>query len=135
MVLFGSSAPLIVDVNLVLQYISLVLLIVGYVKKKPFKTHGNLMVLLLLITVSTTVTIMAPRLFITLSSYGQMIFAHVILGILAMCLGIIFTFRYIRALQNNTPLICGSKNMMRLALLLWIIPILGGTMAYVTLYL
>ncbi|MGY5879722.1 MAG: hypothetical protein RTV31_05700 [Candidatus Thorarchaeota archaeon] len=135
MVLFGSSAPIFVDVNLILQYVTLVLLVVGYVKRKPFKTHGYIMLSVLLITVGTTLLVMAPRLFVTLSSYGYPIFAHAILGTITILLGALFSSRFILALRNNTPLKCGTKNWMRLTLILWIIPVLAGTMMYVTLYL
>lgn len=135
MVLLGSSAPILVDINLILQYITLILLIVGYVKRKPFKTHGYLMLLVLVITVSTTLTIMAPRLLATFSVYGYLIIGHASIGIISMLLGILFSARFILALRNNKPLTCGTKNMMRLALILWIIPIFAGTMLYFTLYI
>jgi len=60
MVLFGSSAPIFVDINLILQYVTLVLLVIGYIKTKPFKTHGNLMLIVLFIIVSTTILTMGP---------------------------------------------------------------------------
>jgi hypothetical protein len=135
MVLFGSSAPLLIDVNLILQYVTLILLIVGYVKRKPFKTHGYIMLLVLLITVGTTIAIMAPRILIALGSYGYPIIVHAALGITSILLGSLFAFRFITAIRNKKPLTCGTKNIMRLALILWIMPILAGTMMYVTLYI
>jgi uncharacterized membrane protein YozB (DUF420 family) len=135
MVLFGSSAPLLSDINLILQYVTLVLLIVGYVKRKPFKTHGYIMLTVLLITIGTTIAVMAPALFVAAGIYGYPAIAHAALGITAMLLGTLFAFRFITALRNGKPLMCGTKNMMRLALILWIIPILSGTMIYITLYM
>jgi asparagine N-glycosylation enzyme membrane subunit Stt3 len=135
MILFGSSAGILVDVNLMLQYVTLVLLIIGYVKRKPFKTHGYIMLSVLIITVVTTLVIMAPRLFITFDSYGFPIVVHSILGTSTIILGALFASRFIIAIRNNRPLTCGTKNMMRLALILWIIPIIAGTMMYITLYL
>ena len=135
MVLSGSSAPLLVDVNLILQYITLVLLIIGYVKRKPFKTHGYIMVIVLLITVGATLLIMAPRIWVTFAVYGYLIIFHATLGTLSMILGTVFAIRFIIATRNQQPLVCGSKNWMRLALILWIIPILAGTAMYFTLYM
>jgi hypothetical protein len=135
MILFGSSAGILVDVNLMLQYVTLVLLIIGYVKRKPFKTHGYIMLSVLIITVVTTLVIMAPRLLITFDSYGFPIVVHAILGTSTIILGALFASRFIIAIRNNRPLTCGTKNMMRLALILWIIPIIAGTMMYITLYL
>jgi len=130
MILFGSSAPLLVDVNLILQYLTLILLIVGYVKRKPFKTHGYLMLVVLLITLGTTLLIMVPRLVLAYGVFGYLIVAHAIVGIIAILLGSLFASRFILAIRNNKPLTCGTKNMMRLALLLWIIPIIAGTWMY-----
>jgi len=135
MVLFGSSAPLLVDINLVLQYITLVLLILGYIKRRPFKTHGQIMITVLLITAGTALLIMAPRIWITFAAYGFPIIFHAILGSLTIVLGAVFAIRFIIATRNQQPLLCGTKNWMRLALILWLIPILAGTMMYFTLYL
>jgi hypothetical protein len=135
MILFGSSAPLLVDINILLQYITLSLLIVGYIKRKPFKTHGQIMLLVLLITIGTTIFIMAPRLATSYSTHGSIILAHTSIGLLSMILGGVFAIRFIVAIRKNTPLQCGTKNWMRLALILWLIPILAGTGLYVTTYL
>jgi uncharacterized membrane protein YozB (DUF420 family) len=135
MILFGSSADILVDCNLIFQYLTLVLLVIGCVKRKPFKTHGTIMLSVLVITIGTTILLMAPRLLITFSSYGTPIIVHAILGTSTIILGTLFAGRFIIAVRNNKPLTCGTKNLMRLALILWIIPIIAGTMMYITLYL
>jgi predicted ferric reductase len=135
MVLFGSSAPFLSDINLILQYITLVLLVIGYIKRKPFKTHGYLMIIVLLITVGTTLAIMAPALLIAFSVYGYLMLAHAAIGTIAMILGCLFAIRFILAVRNQKPLTCGTKTMMRLALILWVMPMLSGTIEYVILYL
>ncbi|TFH08505.1 MAG: hypothetical protein E4H14_06300 [Candidatus Thorarchaeota archaeon] len=134
MVLFGSSAPILVDINLILQYVTLFLLVVGYVKRKPFKTHGYIMLSVLLITVGTTIFLMAPRSFITFDAYGVPIVFHASLGIVTILLGALFASRFILAMRNETPLMCGTKNWMRLALVMWIIPVFLGSMMYFALY-
>lgn len=130
MILFGSSAPLLIDVNLILQYFTLIMLIVGYIKRKPFKTHGYLMLVVLITTLGTTILIMAPRLFYAYGFFGYLIVAHAMIGIVAILLGSLFASRFILAIRNNKPLTCGTKNMMRLAILLWIIPMVAGTWMY-----
>ncbi len=132
--LFGTAATLLIDFNLILQYIVLILLVVGYVKRKPLKNHGYLMMTVLLISVGTTLLIMAPRFLDTYTTYGPMVLAHMIGGIITMLLTAVFTFRFIRALRNENPLACGTKYWMWLAFILWLIPIFGGTMLYFTLY-
>lgn len=133
--LLSTTAPILVDINLILQYVTLILLIIGYVKRKPFKTHGYIMLSVLLITVGTTIFIMAPRILIAFASYGYPILVHAILGISSIILGTLFASRFIIAIRNQKPLTCGTKNMMWLALVLWIIPIFAGTIMYVTLYM
>lgn len=132
--LFGTAAPILIDINLVLQYITLILLVVGYIKKKPFKTHGYIMLSMLLITVGTTLLVMAPRLLMTYTSYGPTVIVHASFGIVCILLGTLFSYRFITAVRNEKPLLCGTKNMMRLAFILWLVPILAGTMMYVALY-
>ncbi|MHA2083616.1 MAG: hypothetical protein ACXABD_07670 [Candidatus Thorarchaeota archaeon] len=132
--LFGTSAEILVDINLILQYTTLILLLVGYVKRKTFKNHGYTMMVVLVITVGTTVLVMAPRLLATFAVYGPFIFVHSAIGILSMLLGALFSFRFIVAIQNEKPLLCGTKNMMRLAFILWVGPIISGTLMYFTLY-
>ena len=132
---FGTTAPIIVDINLILQYVTLALLVIGYIKRKPFKTHAYIMLSVLFITAGTTIFIMAPRILIAFASYGYPILAHAVLGILTILLGTLFASRFIVAIRNQKPLTCGTKNMMRLALVLWIIPIFAGTIMYVTLYM
>ncbi|TFG07136.1 hypothetical protein EU522_01010 [Candidatus Thorarchaeota archaeon] len=132
--LFGTSASILVDINLILQYITLVLLIIGWVKKKPYKQHGYLMMVVLVITLVTTIAIMAPSLLVTYETYGVTIVVHAVFGITAMILGTLFAYRFIAAMRKGEPLLCGTKNLMRFAFLLWLIPILGGTVAYISMY-
>ncbi|MFW9834118.1 MAG: hypothetical protein ACFFEK_09000 [Candidatus Thorarchaeota archaeon] len=133
--LFGTAAPILVDINLILQYLTLVLLIVGYLKTKPRKTHGYLMMVVFLLTIGTTVFVMAPRILFALSNYGYIVLAHAGVGITAMLLGTLFGLNFGMALSNKQPLVCGSKKMMRVAFILWLLPILSGTLTYVGLYL
>ncbi|MFW9786492.1 MAG: hypothetical protein ACFFE2_01610 [Candidatus Thorarchaeota archaeon] len=131
----GTTAPLLVDVNLILQYLTLILLIVGYVKRKPLKTHGYIMLLVLLIGILTTFAVMAPSLLPTAAIFGVAVFGHAAAGTIAMLLGVLFTYRFVIALRNEQPLSCGKKRNMRIALILWIVLVLFGTMIYLSLYL
>jgi uncharacterized membrane protein YozB (DUF420 family) len=135
MVLFGNSAPILADINLILQYITLVLLIVGYVNRKPRKTHGYIMLSVFLITVGTTIAIMAPAILIAPSFYGLPTYIHAIVGTLAILFGSLFIYRFITAMRNQKPLVCGTKNIMRIAVILWIVQILEGTLMYAVLYM
>jgi hypothetical protein len=134
--LFGTIAPIFIDVNLILQYVTLVILIIGYFKTKPRKIHGYLMVLVLFITAITTILVMAPRLLIAIAAGGDpFAVLHASIGSLAIILGAVFASRFIIATTNKKPLVCGTKRMMRIAFILWILPIISGTTIYILLYL
>jgi uncharacterized membrane protein YozB (DUF420 family) len=135
MILFSSSAPLLSDINLVFQYITLVLLIAGYVERKPRKKHGYIMLSAFLITVATTIAIMAPAFLIAPSVYGLLTYIHIIIGTLAILFGALFVFRFITQMREKKPLVCGTKNIMRLAIIFWIAQILDGTLMYIMLYM
>jgi uncharacterized membrane protein YozB (DUF420 family) len=135
MILFGSSAILLSDINLVLQYVTLVLLIAGYVKRKRRKIHGYIMLFVFLITVGTTIGIMAPAIVIAPSFYPVQTNVHVIVGTVAIIFGALFVYRFVTAIRNQKPLTCGTKNVMRIAVVLWIAQVLEGTIMYIMLYL
>ena len=78
---------------------------------------------------------MAPRLLGAIDIYGYVPILHAGVGISAMLLGTFFAVNFIRALQTNKPLTCGTKNMMRLALILLILPVFSGTLMYATFYM
>lgn len=133
--LFGTTAPIIADLNLILQYVTLILLIFGYLKRKPRKTHAYVMTTMYLITITTTVLIMAPALILYSSFYGPILYLHAGVGIVCILLGTLFVSRFVKATRNKKPLVCGTKNVMRMTFILWLIPILSGTAVYITMYL
>ena len=92
--LFGTSADVLVDINLILQYVTLILLVFGYVKRRPLKNHGYIMMTVLLITVGTTLAVMAPRLLFVLGAYGPTIVVHAAIGIICILLGALFSTRF-----------------------------------------
>ncbi|MBN2230772.1 MAG: hypothetical protein JW779_14380 [Candidatus Thorarchaeota archaeon] len=134
MVLFGSSAELIIDINLIAQYLVLFLLILGFIKRKPFKTHGYLMLVMTIISVGTTLLIMGPSLILNFSTHPPTILVHSIVGLIAILIGALFNFKFFKAMKEKQPLMCGSKNFMRIAFVIWLIPILGGTFFYISTY-
>jgi hypothetical protein len=132
--IFGNTAPILVDINLILQYVVLILLIVGYVKRKPYKIHGRIMSIVTLLTFATILLIMSPSLVLNFGEYELTIFIHVGVGILATLLGFIFSLRFNKALRSGQPFTCGTRYQMWLTFILWLIPLLGGTFLYLTRY-
>jgi len=133
--IFGNSASIFVDLNLIAQMATLVLLVVGYTKKRSLKLHGRIMSTVTLITLVTILLVMGPSLVLEFRTYESTILIHAGAGSVATLLGLIFSVRFNRALRSGKPLYCGKKNMMRLAFILWLFPILGGTYLYLTRYI
>jgi hypothetical protein len=59
---------------------------------------------------------------------------HVAVGIIDILLGLLFSFRFLMALRSSQPLVCGTRGIMRLAFVLWIVPVFFGTFLYMTIY-
>ncbi|MFW9849156.1 MAG: hypothetical protein ACFFF4_08445 [Candidatus Thorarchaeota archaeon] len=133
--LFGTTAPILVDINLILQYVTLILLVSGYAKRNHRKIHGYIMMSVFLITLGTTLVIMAPRLLGTIEISGPIIIGHALIGICAMLFGTLFSFRFVTSTRAGKPLQCGTKNLMRLTFILWLFPVIFGTGTYLALYL
>jgi uncharacterized membrane protein YozB (DUF420 family) len=132
--IFGNSAELIVDINLIIQYVILVLLVIGYIKKKPYKSHGNLMLATTLLTLATILIIMAPRLVLYYTLYPPLIYVHAIIGVITIAIALLFNVRFVTALRGKQPLTCGTKTTMRIAVLIWLITLFGGTLIYLETY-
>ena len=134
MYLFGTSSSILFDINLIIQYIVLVILVVGVYKRGLRREHGRLMVAATSLNLITVFLIMAPALFLNLSLYNSTIFVHAALGMTVLLVSFVFIGRFGRAISTQSPLVCGSKNIMRLAIILWLLPLFGGTFVYLQLY-
>ncbi|MFX1607279.1 MAG: hypothetical protein ACFFDD_15440 [Promethearchaeota archaeon] len=132
--LFGNPASIIVDVNLIIQWVIFVFLLVGYLKRGELKTHGYLMVVTTIIGLITTLLVMAPSLVLNTSTLPITVYAHAIVGTIAILLGLLFSYRFLVALRNSQPLGCGNRRNMRIAFVLWIVPVFFGTYLYMIFY-
>ncbi|RDE17723.1 MAG: hypothetical protein C4K49_01430 [Candidatus Thorarchaeota archaeon] len=143
MVIFGSSAGIIFDVNLIIQTVLAILLVAGVVLKRPLKRHGNIMAIATLANVATILLIMLPSL---VRNFGAIIagpvttgilvtVAHVILGSATILLALLFGFRFFSATRNSKPLKCGTKRMMILSIVLWFVTLSAGLAFYYYYYL
>jgi uncharacterized membrane protein YozB (DUF420 family) len=133
--LFGTPADIIIDINLIIQYIVLLLLVVGYLRRRPLKNHGKIMASATLLNLATVFVIMAPALILNFASYPITILTHAMIGIAALLFGLLFTIRFLMTTRKGEPLACGSKNVMRLAILIWLASIIGGTFFYLEHYI
>ena len=132
--LFGNSASIFVDVNFIIQWVIFVFLLVGYLKRRELKKHGYLMVVTTIINLVTTLLIMAPSLVLNASTLPITVWGHATVGTIAILLGLLFSFKFMTELRNNQPLACGTRRNMRIAFILWIVPVFFGTFLYLTIY-
>jgi len=141
--LFSPEAALIYDINLITQAILVIMLVIGWIKKKPYRTHGIIMGIATIINLITVLTIMAPSLILNIDALipytggiGQSItIVHSIVGSVVVGLGLLFAGRFMLKLRNNDPLLCGSRRLMYAALILWLYSFGGGIAFYVFYYL
>ncbi|MCW4051866.1 MAG: DUF420 domain-containing protein [Candidatus Bathyarchaeota archaeon] len=140
--LFNLNAPLIADLNLVLQISILMLLIAGVViarLRRKFNRHGVLMGIALALNTMSIVIVMLPSilsfsgLFANLSTPAVIVVTHAVLGVLVEVLGILLVANWI-AQRVNIKSCVGRRNLMRVTLLLWFLELVVGIYVYVMLY-
>jgi uncharacterized membrane protein YozB (DUF420 family) len=130
----GTTAEIIIDVNLIIQWIVFVFLLLGYLKRGTRKTHGTIMATATIVNLATVLVIMAPALIMNWGLYEIIILGHVAVGTIAIILGLLYSFRFLMAIRSGSALACGNRGNMRLAFVLWIVPVFFGTYTYLTLY-
>lgn len=104
--LFGSRASVSADLNLVFQILLLVVLLVGFRLGKnktggSLKTHGRLMIFLVVLNMLSILFLMGPSLFASLGAVAEEIFVigfplvllHHSFGLIAEILGVVLVVR------------------------------------------
>ncbi|MGD2066144.1 MAG: hypothetical protein PVI43_03115 [Candidatus Bathyarchaeota archaeon] len=141
--IFGTGASLEVDINLILQIVSFLILIVGivYKNKKKFKMHSISMGVAVILHVISFIAIMGPVFFRYLGIYVDYIssteiqttWIHAIPGAAAMILGILLVGLW--ALKPANIAACSRrKRLMDLTVLLWLISLVFGIITYILVY-
>lgn len=140
--ILGTRAPLIYDLNLILQIVVIAILLAGayYAKRKRnFNIHGKAMSVALVLNIVGMLFVMAPRLISSLSYLvstvnqlpSMLTIIHPIFGGLAEILGLF-------AVATLRP--CGSKmgknvrNLMIVTFALWVVAFLFGVSVYIAFY-
>ncbi|MHA1933882.1 MAG: hypothetical protein ACW97A_01255 [Candidatus Thorarchaeota archaeon] len=141
--IFGTGAETIFEINLIIQIALLVLLLIGVARRRTLRFHGTIMATAIIVNIITVLTIMGPSLVL----YSNLIIAapfspgnlitiiHVILGLVALLSGLIFSIRFMLAIRRSGPLACGTRRMMQLTALLWISSLIGGIGFYMYFYI
>ncbi len=141
--LFQANTPLLADLNLLFQIAVFILLICGwYLKsKRMYVKHGTIMGSSLVLHTISIVGVMVPSLlgmggiFQNLSSrFALVMITHSILGGLVEILGVWLVGRWILS-TRQINLCFRRKNTMRIVTSLWLLELLIGFYAYLSLYI
>ena len=141
---FSPNSYFIVDLNILIQIISLIILIIsiGFKFKKNFKIHGTLMGLAIILHLIFFFIVMLPSLstgfeFFTtsISLLGvQSMWVHAIPGAIAIILGLYIVITCISKIQNISNCF-KKKRLMDITFIVWLISIVFGIVTYMDFYL
>jgi hypothetical protein len=146
MVIFGTTSHIIFDINLIVQLMLLLLLVVGgYVMRVKLvrRNHGFIMAIATITNIMMLLSVMLPSLVLNLNAIVSeptspgvvMTLGHVVLGLIAISGGALFSARFIVSERPKTVPRCGKRREMRAIFLLWIFTLLLGIGFYWYYYL
>ncbi len=141
--IFGTWAPIQIDINLILQIVIFLIIVIGlgYKSKRKFKIHGELMGIALILHIISFLTVMGPVFFRDLESFVaysshlevQTTWIHAIPGAIAMILGIVLVGTW--ALHPANIASCSRrKRLMDITVLFWFISLMFGIATYILFY-
>jgi uncharacterized membrane protein YozB (DUF420 family) len=141
--IFGTSALLQIDVNLILQIAMLLIIFTSWLYKKRlrFKIHGTLMGIAVSLHVVSFFAVMEPLFsagfsyFTTATSelVVQIVWFHVVPGAIAMVLAIFVVSTW--ALKPSNLAACRrKKRLMDVTVLLWLVALMFGIATYIVFY-
>ena len=141
--IFGTGASLEVDINLILQIVSFLILVLGlvYKNKKKFKMHGISMGVAVILHILSFFLVMAPSFsqayeyFTTVTSDAgvQTTWIHAIPGATAMILGILLVGLWALKPANIASCV-RRKRLMDITFLLWLVSLVFGIVSYMLFY-
>jgi uncharacterized membrane protein YozB (DUF420 family) len=140
----GTNALLAVDLNLILQIVTFIILGVGFYYKtlKNYKLHGTFMGVAVILHIITFIAVMGPRFSQNLNIFTtetselsiQTAWIHIIPGIIALILGIylvaVWAYR-----PSNVAGCFKRKRIMDVTIALWFISLIFGIATYFLTYL
>ncbi|MFQ5831074.1 MAG: hypothetical protein ACE5H4_00020 [Candidatus Thorarchaeota archaeon] len=144
--ILGTQADVIFDVNLIIQTLLIAVLLVGYYSMKPrrlLKRHGVIMATGTIINLAAVLSIMLPSLILNWNAVASdpthpgvlITIVHVAFGTIAILVASRFSLRFLRSMQRNTPLMCGTRRSMYTTLASWLISMGLGYGFYIFYYL
>jgi len=139
--IFGTKAPLLADINLILLVGILVLLILGYMmmKRRRLRTHGYIMLTVVVLKLISILLIMLPsaRIILFEPSFAALVpivAIHISIGAITQAIGMYLVFVVWR-LKEPIASCFKSKRRMKPLLITWIFMIFLGIGLYYLLYI
>lgn len=142
--IFGTNAVLITDINLLIQIISFLMLLTGWIYKTKgkFRIHGSFMGLAVFLHLISFLLAMGPsfiggfEFFTTDTSLTgvQTMWVHAIAGAVALILGIVLVVAWILK-SSNVKACIRRKRLMDITALLWTVSLIFGIATYLAFYL
>jgi uncharacterized membrane protein YozB (DUF420 family) len=142
--IFGTSAVLITDLNLIVQIIAFILVLIAlvYKAKGKFKIHGSIMGVAVILHFVTFIVAMGPS-FVTsidffmteTSQLGvQTLWVHALTGVLSLVLGFFLVFAWITN-ASKIELCFRRKRIMDATMILWALSLVFGIATYLIFYI
>jgi uncharacterized membrane protein YozB (DUF420 family) len=142
MSIINPNAPLISDLNLILQILVGIVLLVAVITAKSwrkFKSHGTLMGAALILNTVSIVTVMIPSflnlrgLFTTITMPTVIVIIHATLGTLIEVFSFWLVIKWMWS-RLNIKNCAKRKSLMRITLIIWTIEFIIGIYLYIILY-
>lgn len=141
--IFGTSAVLITDINLLIQIISFLVLLISivYKVKGKIKFHGYLMGFAVILHFITFIVAMGPSFSDGLDFFTtatdligvQAMWIHALTGGIALILGIFLVLVWIINLSNVAGCV-KRKRIMDITVVLWALSLIFGIVTYLSFY-
>ena len=142
--IFGTSAVLITDLNLIVQIIAFILVLAAlvYKAKGKFKIHGSIMGVAVSLHFVTFIVAMGPSFvksidfFMTETSQlgVQTLWVHALTGVLSLVLGFFLFFAWITK-ASKIELCFRRKRIMDATIILWAVSLVFGIATYLIFYI
>ena len=142
--IFGTSAVLITDLNLIVQITAFILVLAAlvYKAKGKFKIHGSIMAIAVILHLVTFIVAMGPSFVKNIdffmnetSQLGvQTLWVHALTGVLSLVLGFFLIFAWITK-ASKIELCFRRKRIMDATIILWAVSLVFGIVTYLIFYI
>jgi uncharacterized membrane protein YozB (DUF420 family) len=141
--LFGTNVLLSIDLNLILQIVTIIIIGVAFYYKtaKNYRMHGTIMAVAVILHIISFIEVMGPRFRENLDIFTtatfepsiQTAWIHIIPGAIALVLGIVLVAAW--AFRQELAGCFRRKRIMDVTIVLWLFSLIFGIATYLLTYL